>query len=108
MSGWCSEENLDEVDVLQALSHFSYHRSAGQFLLCDLQGGIYRDGVVLTDPVIMSNNGRFGPTDLGRKGMEQFFYYHDCTQYCQSDWTSVRNPQVHFRRSEKTSMVFCS
>ena len=36
------------------LSHYSYHVSNGAYLLCDLQGGVYKDGVVLTDPVVMS------------------------------------------------------
>lgn len=31
-------------EAMQALSHFSYHKSGGQFLLCDLQGGSYRNG----------------------------------------------------------------
>lgn len=30
-------------DALQALSHFSYHYSHGQALLCDVQGGAYVD-----------------------------------------------------------------
>jgi hypothetical protein len=30
-------------DALQALSHFSYHRSLGQVVLCDIQGGVYKD-----------------------------------------------------------------
>ncbi|KAG6368674.1 hypothetical protein INS49_002887 [Diaporthe citri] len=32
-------------DALQALSHFSYHHSHGRMLLCDIQGGIYTDGL---------------------------------------------------------------
>jgi hypothetical protein len=40
--------------VMQALSHFSYHQSGGQHVLCDLQGGVYRDGIVLTDPAVLS------------------------------------------------------
>lgn len=31
-------------EAMQALSHFSYHSTGGQFLLCDLQGGGYKDG----------------------------------------------------------------
>lgn len=30
-------------DALQALSHFSYHFSRGRMVLCDLQGGIYKE-----------------------------------------------------------------
>ncbi|KKY37459.1 putative elongation factor 2 kinase [Diaporthe ampelina] len=32
-------------DALQALSHFSYHYSRCQMLLCDIQGGAYVDGL---------------------------------------------------------------
>lgn len=39
-SGWVSSRYSDSINVLQALSHFSYHVSGGQFTLCDLQGGI--------------------------------------------------------------------
>lgn len=49
-------------DYMQAISHYSYHYSNGHHLLCDLQGGHYKDAYVLTDPVIMSsdNQKRFG------------------------------------------------
>ena len=61
-------------DFMQALSHFSYNHSRGQFLLCDLQGGHYQDSYVLTDPVVMSsdNEKRFGATDLGSEGISIF------------------------------------
>jgi hypothetical protein len=38
-------------------------------VLCDLQGGVYSDGVVLTDPVVMSRDNSLGPTDLGPPGL---------------------------------------
>ena len=69
-NGWCTDEESDEIDVLQALSHFSYHISSGQFALCDIQGGIFRDGIILTDPVILSESRRFGPTDLHWKNIQ--------------------------------------
>mmetsp|Transcript_16236 Transcript_16236/g.35102 ORF Transcript_16236/g.35102 Transcript_16236/m.35102 type:complete len:228 (-) Transcript_16236:450-1133(-) len=37
-TGWADNET-PWPRVMQALSHFSYHVSAGQFVLCDLQGG---------------------------------------------------------------------
>jgi hypothetical protein len=33
---------------MQALSHYSYHKSGGQLVLCDLQGGLTSQGAVLT------------------------------------------------------------
>lgn len=43
-SGWAPVSGNAWTEAMQALSHFSYHNSSGQFLLCDLQGGSYRDG----------------------------------------------------------------
>ncbi|KAI9149039.1 Vegetative incompatibility protein [Paramyrothecium foliicola] len=52
-------------EVMQALSHFSYHVTDGQLLLCDLQGGIYAQHVVLTDPCLLSRTRQFGLSDVG-------------------------------------------
>ena len=43
-TGWAPVSGNTWTDAMQALSHFSYHKSSGQFLLCDLQGGAYQDG----------------------------------------------------------------
>ena len=43
-------------------------------IVCDLQGVIEDDIVVLADPVIISKSGSYGPTDLGAKGIETFFF----------------------------------
>ena len=49
-------------------------------MLCDLQGGVYRDGAVLTDPVILSRNKLYGLTDLGPTGISSFFSRHVCVR----------------------------
>lgn len=72
--------------VMQALSHFSYHITEGQELLCDVQGGIYENCAVLTDPVICSREERYGSTDLGRRGIQKFFENHKCNEYCRAYW----------------------
>lgn len=43
-TGWADISGGAWSKAMQALSHFSYNNSGGQFLLCDLQGGVYRDG----------------------------------------------------------------
>lgn len=45
-TGWAPVTGTAWSEAMQALSHFSYHDSGGQFLLCDLQGGVYSDGYV--------------------------------------------------------------
>ena len=51
-SSMCPGVNYNITKTMQALSHYSYHFSDGQRLVCDLQGGHYGDYYILTDPVI--------------------------------------------------------
>jgi hypothetical protein len=74
---------INDADVPQAFSHFSYLYSNRKKLVCDLQGVLTRDAdgsstYELTDPVIhySSITGRknvFGRTDRGKVGMHDFF-----------------------------------
>jgi len=75
-----------DTATMQALSHFSYHTSNGQHLLCDLQGGRYDGYYVLTDPVIHSRAKEFGGTDLGQEGIDNFMAHHRCGRFCNPNW----------------------
>jgi len=103
-SGW-ADTRFHWPRVMQALSHFSYHISDGEYLLCDLQGGVYRDGVVLTDPVVMSVNENFGPTDLGRKGMATFFVHHQCNEFCRPGWKKPSEHRSYYCVTAGTTMI---
>ena len=104
-TGWKDDDD-GWPQLMQALSHFSYHASGGSILLCDLQGGIYRNAVVITDPVIMSRNTNgFGPTDLGPTGISSFFSRHRCNCYCRAHWQRPREQVSHHRARAGTSMV---
>ncbi|KAI1329181.1 kinase-like domain-containing protein [Xylariaceae sp. FL0255] len=85
-SGWADGQGGVWSDAMQALSHFSYHNTGGQLLLCDLQGGSYQNGYILSDPVIMSQMQSYGPTDLGPDGIRSFFVRHTCNKFCKSWW----------------------
>lgn len=86
--------HADGHDLMQALSHFSYHHTDGKFLLCDLQGGkhfVPGDGYgyffLLTDPAICSeHSGTFGPADFGQDGIDNFFGWHKCNGFCNRSW----------------------
>lgn len=82
--------------TMQALSHFSYHFSAGKRLVCDLQGGYYGDFYVLTDPVVCSQERAFGATDLGQAGIENFFSHHRCNGMCRPEWRKPARTARHF------------
>lgn len=83
--------SVTKNEVAQAFSHFSYHFSRKQALICDLQGVYDKSSNTFkfTDPVIHyhnarkeSSNGRFGRTDMGQKGIDSFFKSHKCNQLC--------------------------
>lgn len=103
-SGW-NDESTNWGSIMQALSHFSYHVSGGNYVLCDIQGGVYNTAVVLSDPVILSRNREFGVTDLGPDGISTFFSGHVCNKYCRRDWIKPANPQQHFTPVAKTTML---
>ena len=103
-SGW-SDDSIAWGEVMQALSHFSYHVSRGYYVLCDLQGGIYQREAVLSDPVILSRDRKYGVTDLGPKGISSFFSHHDCNRFCRSSWIKPANPIPHFRPLPGTTMI---
>ena len=103
-SGW-NDDSRAWGEAMQALSHFSYHASGGYYVLCDIQGGIYKHEVVLSDPVILSRKGEFGVTDLGPRGISSFFSQHTCNNFCRPNWTKPANPWQHFRPIPGTTMI---
>ena len=76
-----------ERRAMEAFSHYSYHRSGGSLIICDLQGHYKkRSGkkgarFELTDLAICSRKRLYGFTDLGEKGIESFFFNHTCNEY---------------------------
>ena len=90
--------------VMQAVSHFSYHQSSGQRVLCDLQGGQTAAGPVISDPVIMSAHQQFGVTDLGPKGIRNFSAYHRCNKYCKPHWNKPRDAAKFYEPVESSTM----
>lgn len=83
---------INDADIPQAFSHFTYRYTNRKKLVCDLQGVLTKnpDGsrtFELTDPVIhySSTTGRknvFGRTDRGKSGSKDFFVSHKCGELC--------------------------
>jgi hypothetical protein len=104
------------TEAMEAFSHWSYHASGGQHLVCDLQGR-YRDNrrfrngksrFELTDVAICSRARSFGPTDLGEKGIESFFANHQCNNFCRN-WSRPHRERSWFpTNSSGTSMLSSS
>ena len=62
-------------------------------------------GAVFTDPVIQSQDGRYGPTDLGHAGISSFFFRHQCNQFCKAEWTRPRVEVAYYNAEQSTSMI---
>jgi hypothetical protein len=114
-NGWIANSDDWTVEAMEAFSHFTYHRSGGQMIVCDLQGrhrydrySDRRSRFELTDPAICSRRRNYGPTDLGEKGIESFFANHQCNQFCNANgeqWHLPRYPHQWFYACEQTSML---
>jgi hypothetical protein len=117
-NGWVANENEEGWAVLamEAFSHYTYHKSGGQMIVCDLQGRYrfnqYSKGksrFELTDPAICSRSRSYGPTDLGEKGIETFFANHRCNRFCHAgsgrSWARPRSCKQWFQPSHNTSML---
>lgn len=112
-NGWISDDQAGLA--LEAFTHFTYHRSGGSLIVCDLQGRWRKPGhnrprrYELSDPAICSRSRSYGPTDMGEKGIDSFFYNHCCNGFCNRHgdgrWARPRNPQEWFVRSSSTSMM---
>lgn len=103
-TGWVTDSTSPWPQVMQALSHFTYHVSNGKYLLCDVQGGVYSNGVILTDPAIHSRQQKFGVTDHGTRGISTFFSKHKCNRYCHKDWIKPLDRTEYFPPKQGTSM----
>lgn len=98
------EERTAEAAVANALSHFSFHHSGGDKLLCDLQGG-YTDGwYVISDVVLHSRGRRFGPSDLGKPGIATWMAGHQCNSFCAPGWSILPGARRQFRPTMSSTM----
>lgn len=111
-SGWIEDTDDWTVRAMAAFSHYSYHRSGGRLVICDLQGRYKSNRFArkksrfeLTDPAICSRQREYGPTDLGEKGIESFFANHECNEFCDSNWQRVRQAYQWYPQTKGTSMM---
>eukprot|EP01084_Bolivina_argentea_P087462 157972_1 len=87
-SGWFVNQSMS----IQAFCHWTYHYSKGNFLMCDAQGVRAENNYYITDPAILSIvAGQYGCTDIGKEGIQQWFGYHACNEFCDKKWTKPGN-----------------
>ncbi|BFZ19163.1 hypothetical protein BsWGS_22202 [Bradybaena similaris] len=67
---------------LETFTHFTFHDSGGQLVVCDLEGVQDQAGFYLKTPVIHSREKRYGKSDLGLQGIIEVFNNHVCNELC--------------------------
>ena len=93
--GWVSRSG----DFASAFSHYTFKKSDGYCLICDIQGVETDDNATWTDPQMHSIDGNAGGAgDLGIAGMTQFFEKHKCGPLCHL--LSLENPAAQGKLSE--------
>jgi hypothetical protein len=87
--------------VVQAFSHWTYHRSGGAEILVDIQGthGAKGEQYTFTDPAFVTRKGRTSPADMGQAGIERYFNSYNThwpcakNQFCKPEWkNALKNP----------------
>ena len=81
---------LDGYTAPEVFTHYTWHKTK-ELIVCDLQGvrqitGDEYDAYYFTDPAINSLKQNWGPTDIGKPGIMNFFRTHKCSKFCNM-WT---------------------
>lgn len=77
-------DNITDIKILSAFSHYTYHITNGYLLVIDLQGIVRDTKIIISDPAVHchKNLTRFGKTNFGEIGINKFFETHTCNEIC--------------------------
>lgn len=91
--GWVDEFPKDQIKensskwefesfnkLAQAFTHYTFQKSNGFFIVCDLQGCVNH----LTDPMIITKKISDNHSNTGPLGILAFFHSHKCNHVCKS------------------------
>lgn len=82
----------DTAEIMTAFSHYTYHKTEGKMMVCDLQG-VNR---LLTDPAILTPEQKFRENgDKGDHGINAFFMKHNCQNYCKA--LKLDRPKIPYK-----------
>lgn len=84
-SGFVRSADSIPWKLVQALPHFSYAWSKGALVMCNfhVQFDYKQKLITIVSPTILTHEGGvYGCTDLGMKGMCNFFHWHRCNRFC--------------------------
>ena len=91
--GVCTYEDLSKSEIktpcehkfqaMECFTHFTFEKTNRILIVLDLRTLRFKNEYIITEPVIFSTiPNRFGSSDLGIKGIENFMSQHKCNSYC--------------------------
>jgi PBP1b-binding outer membrane lipoprotein LpoB len=88
--------------TLEAFPHWTYQATKGYLMVTDIQGIPTHTGdFILTDPAIHCvAEERFGSTNIGQTGMNNFFVDHKCTPIC-----TALKLEMHPKQKHKAALI---
>ena len=106
-SGWFTEKNGIPEKLLIALARYSYFFSCREYLVADMHAAIdYRHKcITIVSPTITSRQaGAYGLSDLGIKGIRNFFYWHRSNRFCHG-LPKSRHADIYFQPTSETLLL---
>ena len=79
---YCTQFYTQGGNKVQGYCFLSHMFSDGFLVVVDLQGIERKSEYGLTDPCINCKEPRFGNTNMGEVGIQQFFRTHKCNDIC--------------------------
>lgn len=71
-----------ETIIPDAFTHYSWCKSKGEFIVCNMKGIRKGCNYHFTVPTVHSVDSKFGKSDRGRLAIENFFSHHQCNNLC--------------------------
>jgi hypothetical protein len=93
ITGICTNEDLSKSEIktpcehkfqaIECFTHYTFEKTNRNLIVLDLRTLHFKNEYLITEPVIFSIiSNRFGSSDLGKKGIENFISKHNCNIYC--------------------------
>ena len=103
-NGFLNKEEFSPT--LDAFTHWTYATTKGNLMVVDLQGVEQEKEYTLTDPSIHCKKPKYGSTNCGEVGMQQFLQTHKCDNVCctlELDKIHIKKIPLfgNYRRKEK-------
>ncbi|XP_061166509.1 alpha-protein kinase vwkA-like [Saccostrea echinata] len=79
-----SKTKMFDSMVMNAYSHYTWCCTQGECVVTGMKGVKQFENYYLTVPVVHSRDQKYGRTDMGQMGIDNFFANHQCNDFCRN------------------------